>query len=124
MKRLLILLVLLGFAGVAEAQVCPGLTGSTQAYAREVITVSSTAVGFTSATYNDGVHTPLFAQVTLESNNIRVSVEGKPPTATVGELWQTSTNVKFTVCGQTSINKFLAIRASADATITVTYYSY
>lgn len=124
MKRLLIILAFLGFAGVAEAQVCPGLTGQTTAYATEAITVSSTAIGFTAATYNDGTHVPLFAQVTLETNPIRVLTTGKPPTSSVGELWTNSTNVKFTVCGQSSINKFLAIRTgAADAAITVVYYS-
>ena len=120
------IVALLGFVllpGAVQAQVCPGVTGPVEAYAREAITVSTTALPFTAGTYADGRGDVKFAQVTLESNNIRVSVEGLVPSATVGELWETSTNVKFVVCGQTSVRRFRAIRqGAADATLTVTYF--
>lgn len=124
LRRWLLCLPLLLFASAAGAQVCPGLGGATKAYAKETLTISSTALPFTSSVYADGIHTPLFAEVRLETNNIRYWSTGNVPTASVGVLVEAVTggNVKFTVCGQATIQAFQMIRTSADATVTVQYY--
>lgn len=123
MRRTALFVPLLALLALpVAAQTCPGVTGPVTPYGREVITVSNTAIGFTAANYADGGGEVRFAQVTLETNNIRVSTDGLAPTAAVGELWQTSTNVKFFVCGQTNVRQFKAIRTTADASLTVQYY--
>lgn len=114
--------------GYVEAQVCPGVNGATAQYASEPIVVSSTAIGFTAATINiarDRGQPLLFAEVTLETNPIRVRADGLAPTATVGALWNNAAtgNIKFYVCGETSMRRFLAIRTGSDAAITAVYYT-
>ena len=126
MKRFVLVLALL--APIAEAQGfgCPGQNAPYVSYASEAITVSNAAKSFTAATYNSqagpGSGAVQAATVTLESNPIRTATDGSTPTASAGELWTNSTNVKFLVCGQLNVMRFLAIRTGSDAAITVFYW--
>lgn len=127
-KQLIFVALVALFAVTAEAQVCPGVTGPTANYRSEAITVSSTAVGFTAATINaasDQGKPLLFAEVTLETNPIRVRADGLNPTAAIGALWNSVSggNVKFYVCGEASMRAFRAIRTVSDAAITAAYYT-
>lgn len=120
MRRYLLFLALCALP--AEAQICPGASTGDIQYAQEAITISSTALPFTVATYADGGAPVKYAVVTLETNPIRVRADGLNPTATVGELYTNSTNVKFLVCGQGNVQRFRAIRTGSDAAITAAYY--
>lgn len=118
----LTLALLCGTAAPASAQVtsCPGLIRPAVAFAYEAIAVSTTAVGFTLATMT-GTQTlvPAYAVVSVETNTIRWREDGTAPTA--GEGHSEVAAAKFVVCGP-NMGRFKAIRASADATLRVTYY--
>lgn len=128
MRRVCFGFALLLLAGSVEAQGfgCPGQNAPYVSYASEAITVSNAAKSFTAATYNSqagpGSGAVQAATVTLESNPIRTATDGSTPTASAGELWTNSTNVKFLVCGQLNVMRFLAIRTGSDAAITVFYW--
>jgi len=126
MKRrarvVLLLVTLLALAGSSQA----GPGGCTNSpsltpYAFEQIAVSSTALGFTSATFEPpGGSVPAMAVVKVETNAIRSRADGLNPTATVGLPWGASE--AFTVCGQGTMRAVRFIRQSADATLSVEYY--
>lgn len=121
-------LLTLAFCGSTEAQTCPGVTGQTVQYASEAITVSSSSIGFTAATVNIAVtqgKPVLFAEVTLETNPIRVRADGTAPSDTVGTLWNNAVggNVKFTVCGEATMRAFRMIRTGSDAAVTAVFYT-
>lgn len=132
MRRLAIIAACLWLLGQtplhAQMMGCPGQNAPfVQFGIRQAITISSTALPFTAANYAEDAGGPgngpvQMAQVTLESNPIRVSTDGVPPTAAIGELWTNSTNVKFAVCGELNVKRFLAIRTGSDAAITVSYW--
>lgn len=97
------------------------LPGQPRPYAFETITVSTAAIGFTTATMQAGDLSPGLAVVTVESNPIRFRVDGTVPTSTVGHL--SVAGDVLTVCGGSSVGRFSAIRQGAsNATLTVTYY--
>lgn len=128
LKRVFLLVAGVVLSCPLHAQTCPGLTGQTVQYRSEAITVSSTSIGFTVATIDaakDQGKPLLFAQVTLETNPIRVRGDGLAPTATVGELWNNVAggNVKFTVCGEPLMRAFRMIRTGSDAAVTAAYYT-
>ena len=56
--------------------------GGSDAYAYESITVADTAIGLTSATYDDSVK----AEMTLETAQIRIRKDGTNPTSSEGHL--------------------------------------
>ena len=56
--------------------------GGSDAYAFESITVATTAIGLTSATYDDSVK----AEMTLETAQIRIRKDGINPTSSEGHL--------------------------------------
>ena len=91
----------------------------------DVITVSTVAVGFTTAKLTatsgrfkgravDG------ALVTVEDDNIRYRVTGTNPTASIGHLVYEDGSVFIE--GAENVRNFLAIRQTTDATIYCTYY--
>ena len=99
------------------------VSGSQRAYlsdpntvAFETITVSTTAIGFTSATFGNAD----VAEVTLDGADIRFRLDGTAPTASVGHLLRDGD--VLTIRNQTDIANFSAIRnAGANATISVSY---
>ena len=128
MKRFLLLIVaVLALASHAEAQ-CTGVNDVLTPYAAESITVSSTALGFTAATYSPGVgstggldpNPPRMAVGVLETDQVRFLLHGGTPTSSVGLL--VSSGSSITVCGATAIKNFRAIRVTGDATLQVIYF--
>lgn len=101
---------------------------STQEYrwaARERITVTNTAVGFTAATYKptSGDFKGIPAQIAkchVETADIRYRKDGTDPTAAVGRIvYETG---EFSIQGSQNIKKFSAIRTgSTSATLDVEY---
>ena len=93
-----------------------------QAFAQETITVGSTAVGFTAATYKpSGAGAAKRALVTVRGAQIAVAVGGTTPTgSTDGHLW--NVGEIWRVVGINDITSFLAIRAgTTGGNIHVTY---
>jgi hypothetical protein len=93
------------------------------AYAQETITVSNTAIGFTSATTNppNGRDKPYKAVFVVEGDQIRFRVDGGVPTASIG----TPANVGdvITITEQHDVENFKAIRVTTDATIQPQYFN-
>ena len=119
------LLALLMFAREAKAQSNPcGIPGTFVNYAKETLTVSNTSLPFTTTVYDTGIRRPVFAQVRLETANIRFWANGNVPTATVGWLveFTAGANNSFTVCGEPAVRAFQMIRTAADATATILYW--
>lgn len=92
------------------------------AYGTESITVSNTAIGFTAATRNPPTgNKPSQAVFTIETAQMRFTVDGTTPTTTVGFLVNIGDIV--TINGEHDIKAFRAIRVgSTDATIQPTYF--
>lgn len=87
----------------------------------ETITVSSAALGFTSATaFPDGLPAADMAILTVETDAIRYRADGVAPTASVGH--QAAANSAVTVYGTSCLRKFRMIRVTNDATVFVSYY--
>ena len=93
-----------------------------KAYDTESITVSNTAIGFTTATIEPGNGTiPAKAVFAVETAQIRFTVDGTTPTSSVGLLVQVGDII--TIKGQSDIQSFRAIRVtSTDATIQPVYF--
>lgn len=86
-------------------------------FAHEVITVAASAVGLTSATYLDAKG----AEMTLETGQIRIWLDGTDPTATVGHLVEIGDTVALNSAAQ--IANIKAIRTgSTSGSITITYF--
>lgn len=101
----------------------PGLqyTEERAPFAFETITVSSTALGFTTATaFPTGLPPADAAFVSVETDSIRYRVDGLNPTDTVGHL--VASGGSFWVYGTLNCRKLRMIRVTNDATIRVTYY--
>lgn len=83
------------------------------AYATESITVDATAGGkaFTEATLNITDNAPESAVFVVETAEIRFTLDGTPPTTTVGTLG--SIGVPFEITGESNMRKFRAIRTGA-----------
>jgi glutamate synthase domain-containing protein 3 len=96
------------------------LTDATRAYAEEQLTVSSTAIPLTLATYNKppNGNRPATATISVADDNIRIKFTGNP-TATVGFLVKAGTTVIIT--GEADIRAAKIIRQTTDATIEVIY---
>lgn len=116
-KLALALLVLLALTGApVESQDCAGGGNYTAiTFASEKITVSSTSIGFTVATFApDGTPAATEAFCSNETDSIRFLTTGAPPTATTGVL--VASGSYFRVCLE-DIRRFRAIRVTADATL-------
>ena len=116
MKKIILALVICSFLAISSLAYA-------RAYNTESITVSNTAIGFTSATISPEVRTkPIKAVFTVETAAIRFTVDGSTPTSTVGFLAQIGDIV--TINGEHDIKKFRAIRTdSTDATIQPIYFT-
>jgi hypothetical protein len=95
--------------------------GIESAYAHETITVSSTALGFTNALYEQGSGNAASALVAVETNAIRWWADGTTtPTASVG--MPAAANATLEICGFSNIKKFRMIRQTSDASVSVSYF--
>lgn len=86
----------------------------------EEITVSTTAIGFTSATVATATASASYAYVYVGTNSIRWRDDGVNPTAAVGQPAAAADRVE--VCGVKAVRTIKFIRQSADATLFVSYY--
>jgi len=100
---------------------CTGGT-NTQAvpFAKETLTVSSTAKVLTASVYNNTTtgQKAIQADISVAGDNVRVWFDGSVPTDTVGHLITSGTFL--TICSAT-IPKFQMIRVTSDATVSITY---
>jgi len=81
----------------------------------ETVTVSSTAIGLTPATY-EGFENCL---ITIETDSIRFWLDGSIPTAAVGHMVYATGQILLQ--SPAEMQKFLAVRVSTDATLRVSY---
>lgn len=90
-------------------------------FAFQQITVSTTAIGFTTATYSPGTKgTALLATVIVETAGVRYRKDGTAPTSSVG-MPLAAGDVLY-VWGSVDIKNIKFIRTSgSDATISVEY---
>lgn len=90
------------------------------AFGYESISVTGTAVGFTSATIvPTGQVSARAAECTTETASIRYRYDGTSPTSSEGHV--VATDSSFTVYGINNIRRFRAIAVSATATVKCTY---
>ncbi len=88
-------------------------------FAKETLTVSSSAKALTASVYNNASgQKAIQADISVAGDNVRVWFDGSTPTATVGHLITSGTFL--TVCSAT-IPKILMIRQTNDATVSITY---
>ena len=98
-----------------------------KAYAKESLTVSSTALGFTAATYNAGRSDSAGARVDeaifiVETAQIRYWLNGDAPTSSVGLLGEVGQIIILK--GRHDIENFKAIRTgSTDATLSAQFFT-
>ncbi len=124
-RRIVLLALILATSMIPSGDAGPG--GCTDfptldPFAFESVTVSTTAIGFTAATFDSGGVRPAdLAIVDVESQAVRYRVDGIDPTAAVGHAVLADTSL--TVCGIASIRRVKFIRRDAtDATLRVSYY--
>lgn len=98
---------------------CPGINAVVP-MGFETITVSTAAIGFTSATISTATKSASVAVGYVATNAIRYRDDGVDPTAAIGTPIAAST--PFQVCGVLAIRQFRMIRQSADASVSVSYY--
>jgi len=89
MKRLIGLVSLLAVfvfsASTVSAQACPGANRELVAYASEKLTITdSTAAGFTASVYAPAGTTVAYANFSVATNGLNVTMDGTTPTSTVG----------------------------------------
>lgn len=118
----LVVLALLALPGpLVYAQggnACNGL-GTLVPMSFEEITVSTTAVGFTSSKIQTSTATAVYAYWYVDTNAVRWREDGVDPTASVGIPAAASTYGQ--TCGALAVRQMRFIRQSADATIRVAY---
>src|SRR3990167_1883837 len=88
-------------------------------FAFETITVSSTSIGGTAATYEPDAGGAQYALFTLETEAIRGRADGTAPTASVGHLVTAGGVIE--IHGINTIRNFRAIRVTTDATLRASY---
>lgn len=128
MRRPFLLLLALSLALVAQPAApqaqgaCIGFSEQVLPFGFESITVSTTAVGFTTATIAPaGAGRASVAVVTTESNPLRWRADGTNPSSTVGHVAVADTTI--TICGITAVANFKMIRSGAsDATVRATFF--
>lgn len=108
------------WAGLASAQL--SLSGvRLDPYDYEQVTVSTSAVGLTAAKVTPTTgHPAEYVELTVEDNDVRCTVDGTTPTATVGHLVKKDT--RLALVDHAVIAALRCIRVSADAKVSVTFY--
>jgi hypothetical protein len=102
--------------GAARVEVVPGLV----AFAFETLTVSTTALGGTVATFApDGELPAQSVLISVETNTIRFRYDGGDPSAALGHAL--AAGASYLLQGAENIANLKMIRASADATVMLTY---
>ena len=86
----------------------------------ETITVSNTAIGFTTATIVTSTTSASYAYGYVATDAVRYRDDGVNPTAAVGIPVAVSTY--FEVCGAAAVRAFRMIRQTTDASVSVAYY--
>ena len=96
--------------------------GTAQGYA--TLAVSTTAVALPAALSGTKENAQA-AYVTVETNSVRYRVDGVDPTATEGHLMPATVGPEtgLWIYGSMNVVRARFIRASADGTVKVTYYS-
>lgn len=94
-----------------------GTLGYCKPLAFETVTVGSTAVSLTSATYSNA----RFAHISCEGVEVRYRLDGGTPIATVGHLLQVNNNLDLHLHSEIVNLKVISV-SGTSATITVTYY--
>jgi hypothetical protein len=119
--RKLWLLAALALAAPMLTAECLGMNVPLKAFAFESVTVSTSAVGLTSATYKpSGQVAASIALVQVEAQPLRWSV-ASTPTAAIGHAAVDTNAIKL--CGLADITAFLAIRSGGtDSVLRVTYF--
>lgn len=96
------------------------IAGVYDGFAYEKITVSTSALPLTAATYVSGDKRAQVAHITIESQPVNYTYDGTTPTATEGHNLIAGSTLVLT--GYSNIVAFRIIRSGAsDATIKVTY---
>jgi hypothetical protein len=109
MRRVLLVLILLAWAGGSAFTMAP------QTF--ETITVTNASIGLTATTLNPAggpQHNKCVGRV--ETNAIRVRWDGTAPTASVGMIVYADETITLT--DHATASRFRMIRVSADATVT------
>lgn len=99
-------------------------TANLSAFASETITVSTSAVGLTAATYNpgNGQNPASAALVAVNTNNLRAWFDGSAPTTSAGII--VAAGQSFVVCGIPGLQKLKMIRDDAsDVEVAVQYFA-
>lgn len=92
----------------------------TVGFAHQSITVSSTAIGGTVATFAPADQPRAKScLISVETNPVRVRYDGGNPTTTVGHLLTAGDSMRINGAG--SVTNLKMIRTGADATVQVTY---
>ena len=126
MKKLIVGLLLL-LAPLAEAQnsnlgACPYPSNVLQARYSEMLTVSSTALPLTVATYRPGQGAPnaVCALIAVNTNSISWWAHGATPTASDGIINASATSISL---GVNNMAQFKMIRATGtDAEVAIQYF--
>lgn len=127
MKRLLLACLVMSLVIIpvpeVQAQSCTGWSNQLTPMDFETITVSTAAIGFTSAKIVNTTTglTADYAFFTLATADIRYRVDGVDPTSGVGHA-AASGSANY-VCGRAAVKAFRAIRSGgSDSTLSVTYF--
>jgi hypothetical protein len=119
MRQLLMTLALLTLLAGRSAAQCPGMTTPQVPFAKEPLTVASTALALTAAIYKPAGVIPTLAMVSVEGAAIRYEVVGAPTSTTGHPISPLQT---FPICGLDSIAAFKAISQGSPAQLFITYY--
>lgn len=129
MKRWVFLLCVLGLpaygqSGISSTSCTAGSTAVPKPFAFETVTVSTSAIGLTAATYNapsTGQPPAVMAFLTTEDDTMRFRVDGADPTSSVGH--EVASGTGLIVC-TASLPKLKMIRSgAADVPVSVTYFN-
>lgn len=104
----------------AQGNVCPGLNPVSPMGNGDTITVSSTAIGISTADISTTGRSASVAVGYVAGDAIRYWDNGETPTASVGMY--VGVNTGFVICGVKAIRDFRMIRITTDATVTVSLY--
>jgi len=126
MKKLFLAFALLLVSSLASAQTaplgaCPMAPSALRAAYKEVLTVSSTALPFTSSVWAPTTGNPraVCALVVVNTNSISFWADGSTPTAGSGMIIATAGSFWI---GTNNMSQFLMIRVSSDASVAIQYF--
>ena len=118
-----VLVAILALASASYAGAAPGNCGSgpmLTTFAGETLTVSSTALGFTSTVaYPPGVQPAILAVCNVRGDVLSATDTGVVPTSSVGAQWAVGST--FSVCGVNNVKRWRGIRVTNDVTLYCEY---